>query len=145
MLDGPVRARELGKIMSSHFRFDFHRVEHLSRQNHHWITPAKPKPTHLAVVYSNNTANHLRYDNHITEMGLDDCRLFIGWGLLLGLAQFLDETHWAAFETALEPTAGTGMDELQQMLDSDNSYMAGISYFDELLNQMYEDMLSEVR
>ena len=45
-------------------------------------------------------------------MGLDDGRLLIRGSLLLGLAELLDETHGLALETALEPTAGAGMDEL---------------------------------
>jgi hypothetical protein len=45
-------------------------------------------------------------------MSLYDSRFFIGGSFLLGLAQLLNETHRAALETTLEPTTGTGMDEL---------------------------------
>ena len=68
--------------------------------------------THLSVVDADNAANHLRYDNHVTEVGLYDGGLLIWWGLSLGLAQLLDQAHGLALETALEPTAGTGVDEL---------------------------------
>ena len=46
-------------------------------------------------------------------MGLDDGGLLIWRGLLLGLAELLNEAHGLALETALEPTAGAGVDELQ--------------------------------
>ena len=46
-------------------------------------------------------------------MGLDDGGLLIGGSFLLGFAELLDETHGLALETALETTAGAGVDELQ--------------------------------
>lgn len=45
-------------------------------------------------------------------MGLDDGGLLIRGSLLLGLAELLDETHGLALETALEPSASTGVDDL---------------------------------
>lgn len=68
--------------------------------------------THLSVVDPHDAANHLGYDNHITQMCLDDCGLLIGGSLLLSLAQLFDEAHGPALKTALEATAGTGMNEL---------------------------------
>lgn len=49
-------------------------------------------------------------------MGLDDGGLLVGAGLLLGLAELLDEAHRARLESALEATAGTGVDELDERL-----------------------------
>ena len=46
-------------------------------------------------------------------MGLDDGGLLIGGSFLLGFAELLDETHGLALETALETTAGAGVDELE--------------------------------
>ena len=94
MLNRLVRARELSEVVASHFRFNFNRVEDLS------------------VVDTNDRSNHLRYDDHVTEVGLDNSGLFIWWGSLLGLAQLLDKSHRALLETTLEPTASTGVDEL---------------------------------
>ena len=68
--------------------------------------------TYLAVVDTDDAANHLGDDNHVTEMGLDDGGLLIRGSLLLGLAELLDETHGLALETALEPSASTGVDDL---------------------------------
>ena len=43
-------------------------------------------------------------------MGLDEVGLLVGLGLLLGLAELLDQTHGLALETAVEPAAGAGVD-----------------------------------
>ena len=95
VLDGLVRDGELSKVVASHLRLDLNGVED------------------LAVVNTNDRANHLGDDDHVTEVGLDDCGLLVWGRLLLGLAELLDEAHRLALETALEPPAGTGMDDLQ--------------------------------
>lgn len=69
-------------------------------------------PTHLSIVNSDHTPNHLRHDDHVTEMSLHDRRFLIRGSLLLGFAQFLDEAHGTTFQTALEATASTGMHKL---------------------------------
>ena len=68
--------------------------------------------TYLAVVDTDNTADHLGDDNHVTEVGLDDRGLFVGRRLFLSLTELLDETQRLALETALEPTTSTSVDEL---------------------------------
>ena len=94
MLNRLIRARKLPQIMPSHLRLDLHRVEH------------------LAVVDTDDGPDHLGDDDHVAEVGLDDSGLFVGESLLLRLAELLDEAHRATLQTALEPTASTGMDEL---------------------------------
>jgi hypothetical protein len=69
----------------------------------------------LAGVDTNDAANHLGDDDHVTEMGLDLVGLLVGLGLLLGLAELLDQTHGLALKTAVEPSAGTGMDEVTEL------------------------------
>lgn len=77
------------------------------------FSPESPfESPHFAVVDADNAANHLRDDNHVTEMGLDDSGLFIGGSLLLSFAELFDETHGTTLETTLEPSASTSMDEL---------------------------------
>ena len=71
------------------------------------------RKTNLAVVDADDGANHLGDDDHVTEVGLHDCSLFIGGRLLLRLAELLDQAHGLALESALEPPAGTGMDDLR--------------------------------
>lgn len=73
--------------------------------------------TNLSVVDADNAANHLGHDNHVTEMGLDDSRLFIWRCLLLCLTELLDEAHRLALETALEPSASTSMNEFNELQD----------------------------
>ena len=72
----------------------------------------RAESTHLAVVDADDGADHLGDDDHVAEVGLHDRGLFVGGRLLLRLAEFLDEAHGLALETALEPTAGAGVDDL---------------------------------
>ena len=65
--------------MAHHLRLDFDLVEFLS------------------AVHTNNTSNHLWYDDHVAQMRLDLVGLLIRFGVLLGLAKLLDQTHWLAF------------------------------------------------
>lgn len=80
--------------MANHFRLDLNLVEFLAR------------------IDTNNAANHLGHYNHITKMCLDEIGLFVGLGFLLGLAKLLDEAHGLALQATVEPTAGTGMDDI---------------------------------
>jgi hypothetical protein len=82
--------------VANHLRLDFDLVEF------------------LAGVDADDAADHLGYDNHVTEVRLDEVGLLVGLGLLLGLSQLLDKAHRLALETAVEPTAGTGVDEVTE-------------------------------
>ena len=82
--------------MANHLRFDFDLVEFLAR------------------VDSDNTTNHLRHDNHITEVGLDKVWLLVRLCLLLRLSQLFNEAHGLALQTPVEPTAGTGVNEIAE-------------------------------
>ncbi len=119
VLDGLVRARELGEVVANHLRLDLNRVEDLHRATRPTSTfrPCRlyetPRErTHLAVVDTDDRADHLGDDDHVTEVGLHDRGLFVRGSLLLCLAELLDQTHGLALETALEPPAGTRMDDL---------------------------------
>ena len=70
----------------------------------------------LARVDTDDRADHLGDNDHVTEVGLDEVGLLVGLGLLLGLAELLDQTHGLALETAVEPSAGTGVDEVAELL-----------------------------
>lgn len=70
----------------------------------------------LARVDADDRADHLGDDDHVTEVGLDEVGLLVGLGLLLGLAELLDQTHGLALEAAVEPSAGTGVDEVAELL-----------------------------
>ena len=70
---------------------------------------------YLAVVDANHGADHLGDNDHVTEVGLDEVGLLVGAGLLLGLAQLLDETHGLALQTTVEPSAGTSVDDITEL------------------------------
>ncbi len=73
----------------------------------------------LAGVDTNDAANHLGDDNHVTEVSLDDVGLLVGLGLLLGLAELLDEAHRAALQTTVDPAAGTGVDDIAELVGAE--------------------------
>lgn len=68
----------------------------------------------LAAVHTDDTANHLRHDNHVTQMRLDLVGLLIRLGVLFGFAEFLDQAHRLALEATVEPTASAGMEEVAE-------------------------------
>lgn len=82
--------------MSHHLRLDLHLIELLAR------------------VDTNDASNHLRYHDHVPEMCLDQVWLLVRLSLLLRFAQFLDKTHRLALEATVEPTPGTGVDEISE-------------------------------
>ena len=49
-------------------------------------------------------------------MRLHEVGLLVGLGLLLSLSQLLDQTHRFALETTVEPTAGTGVDNITKLV-----------------------------
>lgn len=70
----------------------------------------------LTGVDTDDGADHLGDDDHVTEVGLDEVGLLVGLGLLLGLAELLDETHGLALQTAVEASAGTGVNDITELL-----------------------------
>lgn len=70
----------------------------------------------LAGVDTDDGADHLGDNDHVTEVGLDKVGLLVGLGLLLGLAELLDETHGLALQTAVEATAGTSVHDITELL-----------------------------
>lgn len=89
---------ELSQVVANHLRLDLNLVEL------------------LAGVDTDDAADHLRDDNHVTEVGLDEVGLLVGLGLLLGLAELLDQAHGLALETTVEPATGTGVDDIAKLL-----------------------------
>jgi hypothetical protein len=49
-------------------------------------------------------------------VSLDKVRLLVRLSLLLGLAQLFDQTHRLALETTVEPTAGTSMNYITELV-----------------------------
>lgn len=69
----------------------------------------------LSGVNTNDGADHLGNDDHVTEVGLDEVGLLIRLCLLLGLTEFLDKAHRFALQTAVESPAGTSMNEVAEL------------------------------
>ena len=84
--------------MSDHLRLDLNLVEL------------------LAGVDTDDGADHLGDNDHVTEVGLDEVGLLVGLGLLLSLAELLDQAHGAALETAVDLSAGTGVDDIAELI-----------------------------
>lgn len=83
--------------MPDHLRLDLHLIELLAR------------------VDPDNTPNHLRHNDHIAQMRLDEVGLLVRLGLLLGFAQLLDQTHGLALEAAVEAAAGARVHDIAQL------------------------------
>jgi hypothetical protein len=49
-------------------------------------------------------------------VSLDHSWLLVGSGSLLRVPQLLDETHWLSLQSSLEPSPGSGVDELDEVL-----------------------------
>jgi hypothetical protein len=93
-----IRNGKLSQIMTNHLSLDFNLVEGLS------------------VIDSNHGADHLGDNNHVSEVGFDRVGLFAFGGFLLSLAELLDETHRLALEASLESPAGSGVNELHELI-----------------------------
>merc|ERR1719414_1555954 len=98
VLNGLVRDGELAEVVADHFGLDFNLVKG------------------LALVDSDDAANHLGHDDHVTKMRLDSLGLLIGQASLLRLAQLLDEAHGLALETAGELAADATREQLHQLI-----------------------------
>ena len=82
---------ELAQIMPHHLRLDLNLVELLS------------------AVHTNNRTNHLRHNDHISEVCLNEVGLLVRFGSLLRFAELLDQAHRAALEAAIEAAASAGV------------------------------------
>merc|ERR1712194_257732 len=96
--DRLVRDAELGQIVAHHVGLDLNRGED------------------LAVVHAHHAANHLRDDDHVTQVRLDRVRLVVRAALLLGLAKLLHKRHTLLLQAAREAAAGASVDQLHQLL-----------------------------
>lgn len=70
----------------------------------------------LAAVNTNDAADHLGHNDHVSEVCFDEVGLLVGLGVLLGLSQFLDQTHGAALEASVESAAGPGVEDGEKFI-----------------------------
>lgn len=93
-----LRDGELSEVVADHLSLDLDLVEL------------------LAGVDTNDGTDHLGDDDHVTEVSLDEVGLLVGLGLLLGLAELLDQTHGLALEATVEPSASASVDDITELL-----------------------------
>jgi len=98
VLDGLVGNGELSEVVSNHHRLDLNLLEG------------------LAVVDTDDRTDHLRDNNHVAKVSLDNGGLLQSRSILLGLTELLDQTHGLALETTLETSARTSVDKVHQLL-----------------------------
>ena len=70
----------------------------------------------LAVVNTNNGADHLRDDDSITQVSLDSLRLVTDGGLTLRLSELLNQALLILVQTSVELSASTSVEKLTQLL-----------------------------
>jgi hypothetical protein len=89
--------REFSKVVANHLGFDLDLVEL------------------LAGVNTNDTANHFGDNDHVTKVCLDEIWFLVGFGLLLGLSQLLNQAHWFSLKTAVEPAASASVHDIPEL------------------------------
>lgn len=71
---------------------------------------------HLAVVDTDNAADHFGHDDHVTEVGLDTLGALSGGSVLLRLAQPGNQGLGLALKATGQATASTGRVHLDQLV-----------------------------
>lgn len=98
MSDRSVSDGELTQVVANHLWLDLDGVEHLT------------------VVNTNQGADHLWNNNHVSQMGLDDSWLLVGWSGQLGGSQLGNETHWLGAQASGESSSDSGTAQLGELL-----------------------------
>lgn len=63
-------------------------------------------------VDTTDGSNHLGDNDHVSQVSLDHGGLLVRTGVLLGESELLDETHGLSLQSSLEPSSGSGVNEL---------------------------------
>lgn len=82
--------------------------------NHLWLNLNGVE--NLTVVDTNQGADHLWNNNHVSQVGLDDSWLLVSWGSQLGGSQLGDETHWLGTQASGESSSNSGAAELGELV-----------------------------
>lgn len=96
--NGSVGDGELTEVVTDHLGSDVEGVENLT------------------VVDTNDGTDHLRDDDHVSEVGLDDGGLLVGDSSGSGGSQLLDETHGLRVETSRELSSDSSGAQLGEIL-----------------------------
>merc|ERR1719329_1398975 len=97
-MDRFVGERELSKIVTKHIRLDLNR------------------DVLFATVNSDNTSDHLRNNDHVSQVGFDSFGLLSIGGLTLGLSELLQQLDWCTLHSAAELSASTGTKQFHQVV-----------------------------
>lgn len=96
--DWGVGDGELTQVVANHLWLDLNGVENLT------------------VVDTNQGTNHLWDNDHVSQVGLDNSWLLVGWGGQLGGSQLSDQTHWLSTQTSGESSSNSGTAKLGELL-----------------------------
>lgn len=96
--DWSVGDGELTQVVANHLWLDLNGVENLT------------------VVDTNQRTDHLWNDNHVSQVGLDNSWLLVGWGGQLGGSQLGNQTHWLGTQTSGESSSDSGSAKLGELL-----------------------------
>lgn len=96
--DWGVGDGELTQVVTNHLWLDLNGVENLT------------------VVDTDNGADHLWDNNHVSQVGLDHSWLLVGWGGQLGGSQLGDQTHWLGTQTSGVSSSDSGTAKLDEVL-----------------------------
>lgn len=94
MLNRVVSDGEFTQVSADHFWLDFNGTEDLT------------------VVDTDNGTNHFWNNDHVSQVGLDNSWLFVGWSVELGLSELVDQVHWLVTQTSGESSSDSGVTEL---------------------------------
>lgn len=97
MLHGLVTDAKLPKIESHHLGLNLYLI------------------VLLAGIDPNHRPNHLRHNDHISQVRLHQVGLLVRLCVLFGAAEFLDEAHGFSLEAAVEAAASAGMDDITEL------------------------------
>lgn len=69
----------------------------------------------LAVVDTNNATSHLRNDDHVSQVCLDDIWFLVDWALFLLLSELFDEGHGLALKTTANFPPYTAREQFHEL------------------------------
>jgi len=109
MLHRLIANTELAQIKAHHLRLDLHLIKL------------------LAAVDPNHTPDHLRHDDHVSEVGLYEIRFLVGFGFLFRFAEFFDQAHGFALQAAVEAAAGARVHDVPELFAGEVEESRGVS------------------
>lgn len=89
---------EFTQVVADHLRLDLNSVENLT------------------VVDTDDGTDHLWDNDHVSQVGLDNSRLLVGWGGQLSSSQLGNQTHWLGAQTSGESSSDSGAAKLGELL-----------------------------